>query len=222
MVTIKKLFLTTLLSIVFIISGIKNAHSQAAEIIGGNMLNGAVTGTILGAATMGLQDKTDFAPLRIGLGAGIIGGAAIAVYDIGTLPKGQQMYISGLFNDGTNSSILILLDTVYGAAVGAALGSAFMLIANDPLVDGLQYGSSLGAWSGFAVGLFDSFIFAERNRDFISKMPEGPGLLNFSSKSVSLALVEPSLHTEVDFGSDHLGLKISPAVQLFSLRTSFN
>ncbi|NBC27045.1 MAG: hypothetical protein GVY08_09305 [Bacteroidetes bacterium] len=221
MISFNKILLATLLSLFLILANDTQTHAQSAEVIGGNMLNGAVTGTILGAATMGLQDNTDFAPLRIGLGAGIIAGTGIAIYDIGTLPKGQQMYISGLFNDGTNSSILILLDTVYGAAVGAALGSAFMLVTNEPLVEGLQYGSSLGAWSGFAVGLFDSFFFAERNRDFISSKWTDNGLFSYQNKRISLSLIEPTLHNEVQFHDGKLGLNTSPAIQVISFRTSF-
>lgn len=221
MISLNKILLATLLFVTLVLANHTNSHAQSAEVIGGNMLNGAVTGTILGAATMGLQDNTNFAPLRIGLGAGIIAGTGIAIYDIGTLPKGQQMYISGLFNDGTNSSILILLDTVYGAAVGAALGSAFMLVTNEPLVDGLQYGSSLGAWSGFAVGLFDSFFFAERNRDFISSSWTDTGLFSYQNKRISLSLIEPSLHNELRFDGGKLGLTTSPAIQVISFRTSF-
>src|SRR5690606_890679 len=87
------------------------ARAQTPQVLAGNLLNGALTGTMLGAATMGLQNSDDFSALRIGVGAGILGGAATAVYDLATLPRGEQLYVSGVFNDGYNSSILILLDT---------------------------------------------------------------------------------------------------------------
>ena len=137
----------------------KTADAQTVDLLGGNVLNGAVTGTFLGVGVMGLQNSDDFAPLRIGLGAGILGGAGIAVYDISTLPQGQQFFISGLFNDGNNSSIIILLDTMYGAAGGAVLGTAVMLIQNKPIVEGLQYGGSAGVWAGFGLGLLMPFCF---------------------------------------------------------------
>src|SRR5690625_750038 len=113
-----------------------NSKAQTIEVIGGNVINGAVTGSLLGAATMALNNSSDFLPVRMGLGGGVIGGAAISIYDIATLPRGEQFYISGVFNDGSNSTIIILLDTFYGAAGGAIFGMAGMLIADKPLVNG--------------------------------------------------------------------------------------
>ncbi|MEX2436152.1 MAG: hypothetical protein WD735_05655, partial [Balneolaceae bacterium] len=164
----KKGIRSLLLILLFFISQQALTQAQTKELLAGNVLNGAITGTLLGAATMGLNNSDDLTPLRIGVGSGILGGAGIAAYDLITLPKGQQFYISGIFNDGRNSSVLILLDTFYGAAGGAVLGSAVMLISNQPIIDGLQYGSGVGAWAGFGLGLLDSFFIAERNRDFIS------------------------------------------------------
>lgn len=186
------------------------------------MLNGAVTGSILGVATMGLQDNNDFTPLRIGLGAGIIGGTVIAIYDVSTLPAGQQFYISGLFNDGTNSSIIILLDTVYGATVGAALGAAIMLIGNQSLLDGLQYGSSVGAFAGFGLGLIDSFVLSQKNSDFIAnKIPDKSSLFEIGSKDQSLSLIQPDLFGFTEISKNSLSYKFTPAVTLFSFQKTF-
>lgn len=168
--------LLTLLCAGILCLGSASLKAQPVEIMGGNMLNGGITGGILGAATMGLHDTDDLTYLKTGVGAGIFAGVAIGIYDIATLPRGQQFFISGTFNDGRNSSIIILLDTVYGATGGAFIGTASMLIADRPLLQGLQYGASYGTWIGFTFGLLDSFILAERNRDFI-----GAKLLNRQS-----------------------------------------
>lgn len=186
------------------------------------MLNGAVTGSVLGVATMGLQNSNDFTPLRIGLGAGIIGGTGIAIYDISTVPKGQQFFISGLFNDGTNSSIIILLDTIYGASVGAALGSAVMLVANQSLLDGLQYGASIGAWTGFGVGLVDSFILAEKNSDFVAdKLSDKSSLLQIDRNGQSLSLMKPDFFQFAKISENTLTYEITPAVTLVSFQKTF-
>lgn len=209
-------------SLVLFFSFRTNVKAQSAKLIGENMLNSAITGTALGIATMGLQNSNDFAPLRVGLGAGIIGGTAIAIYDISSLPKGQQFYISGLFNDGTNSSIIILLDTFYGASVGAALGSAIMLISDQSVLEGLQYGTSAGAWIGFGVGLVDSFLLSEKNSDFIGgKFSNQSSLFQIGDKNQSLSLVEPELLNMITISEDNLGYKVSPAVNLFSFRKTF-
>jgi len=208
--------------ITFTFSTVEKSHAQTGQLLGGNVLNGALTGTALGAATMGLQNSNDFAPLRVGLGAGILSGAGLAVYDIVTLPKGQEFFISGIFNDGNNSSVIILLDTFYGAAGGAVLGSAVMLIGNKPIVDGLQYGSSIGAWAGFGFGLFDSFVFAERNSDFVSSnLINRSSLIQFEQNNVEFGLVSPDLIAQKSLNSSELRYEISPALQVVSMKARF-
>lgn len=211
-----------LLIVILVFSFQQVSKAQSAELIGGNMLNGAITGTALGVATMGLQNSNDFAPLRIGLGAGIIGGMGVAIYDISTVPKGQQFYISGLFNDGTNSSIIILLDTVYGATVGAALGSAVMLIGNQSILDGLQYGTSIGTWVGFGVGLVDSFMLAEKNNDFISeRFSNRSSLFQIEGENQTLSFIQPDIYAFNKVSENSLSAEWTPAVNLFSFRKSF-
>ena len=73
------------------------------------------------------------------------------------------MIVSGTFNDGNNSTIIVLLDTFYGAAAGAVVATSVMLVANEPLVQGLQYGAGAGAIAGFGFGLFDTFVLADRS-----------------------------------------------------------
>lgn len=200
----------------------KNASAQTVDLLGGNVLNGAVTGTLLGVGVMGLQNSDDFAPLRIGLGAGILGGAGIAVYDIATLPQGQQFFISGLFNDGNNSSIVILLDTMYGIAGGAVLGSAVMLIQNRPIVEGLQYGGSAGVWAGFGLGLIDAFILSERNRDFTANaLLNRSSLLEFDAGTVDIGIGEPALYRTISNTGHSLNVKLNPGVKILSVGGKF-
>lgn len=218
----KKYLLLTVLAAILFCSSYSTSKAQSGRLIGENMLNGALTGTILGTAAMGLQNSNDFTPLRIGLGAGIIGGTGMAIYDVSTLPKGQQFFISGLFNDGTNSSIIILLDTVYGAGVGAALGSAVMLIGNQSILDGLQYGVSIGAWAGFGVGLVDSFILAERNQDFVSnRLTNQSSLFQIDGQNTSLSLIKPDFFHYAAVGNNSLSVKTTPAITLLSIQKIF-
>ena len=218
----KRLLFSITFVAVLMCSSYSTSKAQSAELVGANMLNSAVTGTALGVAMMGLQNSDDFTPLRIGLGAGIIGGTAIAIYDVSTVPKGQQFYISGLFNDGTNSSIIILLDTFYGAAVGAAMGSAVMLIGNQSVLDGLQYGTSTGAWIGFGLGLVDSFVLAEKNDDFIgSKLSTRSSMFQLEGRNQSLSFIEPDLFHYTKISENSLSVQIAPTVNLFSFKKSF-
>jgi len=198
------------------------SNAQTGQLLGGNVLNGALTGTALGAATMGLRNSGDMTPLRIGLGSGIIGGAGFALYDIATLPSGQHFFISGIFNDGNNTSVIILLDTFYGAAGGAILGSAIMLIGNKPIIGGLQYGSGVGAWVGFGFGLLDSFVYAEKNRDFVSSgFLEKDSIIEFSTSRFDVGLIKPELFSYYDLSGRTHSIQFEPTLNLVSLSRTF-
>ncbi len=213
-VSVLALALVTLLSV--------DVKGQTGSLLGGNIFNSAITGTAIGAATMGVTNNSDFTPLRVGLGSGILFGAGMALYDVTTLPSGQQFYISGLINNGNNTSIILLLDTMYGAAGGALIGSAVMLIANKPIVDGLQYGSSIGTFAGFGLGLLDIFIFSERNENYISSsMSERHSLIQFSDSNLNIGLIQPRLYSFNEFSDNSLSVEFTPGLQLLSINKSF-
>lgn len=198
------------------------AKAQTVDLLAGNIINGAVTGSLLGVSVMGLQNSNDFAPLRVGLGAGIIGGSGIALYDITTLPQGQHFFISGTFNDGNNSSIIILLDTLYGVGTGAVLGTAVMLIQNKPLVRGLQHGGSVGAWAGFGFGFADAFLFAERNRDFTtSKLLNRSSIIEATAGSLEIGIGQPTLYQTFDFDDNRLEYDFNPGFKFISISNRF-
>ena len=48
------------------------ATAQTINTLGENTLNGALTGTLIGGASMALTNDTDFYPLQVGLGLGNI------------------------------------------------------------------------------------------------------------------------------------------------------
>ncbi len=199
-----------------------SVKAQTVDLLAGNVLNGAVTGTLLGVGVMGLQNSNDFAPLRVGLGAGIIGGSGIALYDITTLPQGQQFFVSGIFNDGNNSSIIILLDTIYGAGIGAVLGTAVMLIQNKPLVQGLQHGGSVGVWAGAGFGFTDAFIFAERNRDFTAtQILNRSSVIETNAGSLEIGIGKPTLYHTFDFDVNSLRYDFTPGVKILSISNRF-
>lgn len=218
----KQFTLLTLFIFLLTVTVSEKSSAQTGQLLGGNVLNGALTGTALGAATMGLQNSSDFAPLRVGLGSGILAGAGVAVYDIVTLPQGQEFFISGMFNDGNNSSVIILLDTFYGAAGGAILGSAVMLIGNKPIVEGLQYGSSIGTWAGFGVGLFDSFFYAERNSDFVSSnLINRSSLIEVNRERFSVGMISPDIFAKKSLDREQLKYDFSPILNMVSFRAQF-
>jgi len=218
----RKFILSILIILTIHLFSLNQSKAQSLELVGGNILNGAITGSVLGVATMGLNNSGDFSALRIGLGVGILGGTGMALYDISTLPQGQTFFISGVFNDGNNSSIIILLDTLYGAATGVAVGSAFALISNNSIMDGLQYGASAGAWVGFGFGIFDAFVVAERNSDFVSeKLFNRDSLIAMQGENSTLKMLQPNLVGVTDLSGTSLQYKIEPTVNLFSFSRQF-
>ncbi|TVQ68010.1 MAG: hypothetical protein EA360_00905 [Balneolaceae bacterium] len=198
------------------------SSAQSIELFGSNIVNGAVTGTAVGAAVMGLKNDRDITPLRIGLGTGILAGTAIAIYDLAILPQGQSFFISGVFNDGENSSIIILLDTFYGALAGVGIGSAIVLINNSSFLKGIQYGASAGALGGLAFGIADSFFIAEKNRDFIAQSRQiNSSFINLDYGHTQIGLLRPGLHQIPDLSGNSFGSAVEPVLNLVTFRSRF-
>lgn len=197
-------------------------QAQSIKILGGNTLNGAMTGTILGGATMALQNTNDFDALRVGLGAGTLYGIGVGVYDLSRTSTGEVYYVSGIFNDGDNTSIIVLLDTFYGAAAGAIVATAFNLIANEPVTESLQYGAGIGAWTGFGFGLIDGFILSQRPGDFAPEQPAASsgasGLIQISDKQKKfhLSLLDPGIYSLTVIHHSSITVKPVPALDVVS------
>jgi len=148
-----------------IISGFcsQSAHSQPAKTIALSTMEGALTGAMLGAGTMALKNNGDIDPLRIGVGAGALYGAASGIYDIATLGPDQTTRY-GWFTNGRYSTTIVLKDTFYGGVIGTLLGSAIVLINGESFTDGLRKGVGAGVWTGFGFGLLDAYIIAGSGR----------------------------------------------------------
>jgi hypothetical protein len=203
-----------------------NSAAQAVNILGGNTLNGAVNGVVLGGATMALANNSDdFYPLQVGLGLGTLYGIGAAAYDIAT-GKGRQVLVSGVFNDGNNSSIIVLMDTFYGAAGGALISLSISLISSDPILEGLQYGTAAGAYVGFAFGLFDSFVLAQRSTEPISFVQptnnSANGLLTIDYQNgTSVGLISPSLTQTIHLSQTEFSSQSRLSLDVVNIRLNF-
>ena len=132
---------------------------NAGFTIAGNVVNATTTGAILGLATMALEDATDYQrPLSVGVGIGMLAGVGLSIYDLASVPPGEPVQQRGLFTSGSNTSLLLLMDTIYGAALGSVVGTAVILVSGDEITDGLQFGAATGAFVGAGFGLFDAFV----------------------------------------------------------------
>lgn len=204
-----------------------NSKAQSIELVAGNTLNGAMNGVLLGGATMALKNNEDFRPVEVGLGVGTLYGLGVGLYDISQVNSGQQFYLSGTFNDGTNSSIIVLLDTFYGAAGGALVAASISLIIKEPVLNALQYGSGIGAWAGFGFGLFDAFMLAKgpnfSSSPSTSTGSDISGLLTYTnaSKSVSVGLFSPSFVKQKKVSARSINTTYSPSFELLQLQLDF-
>lgn len=218
----KKYILLLFLPAIFIFGQFHKAEAQSIKLIGQNTLNGAINGVLLGGATMALQDNNEFGPIRVGLGAGTLYGIGVGVHDVSLIDKGQQFYLSGTFNDATNSSIIPLLDTIYGAAGGALIASSVSLIIKEPLVEAVQYGSGIGAWAGFGFGLVDAFFLAEGPNFAQTSAVNTSNVDGFityenSSKSVEIGMISPSVFKQTDLSSQSLSTTWKPSLTVMNL-----
>lgn len=200
----------------------RQTEAQSIKLVGQNTLNGAVNGVLLGGATMALQDTDEFGPIRVGLGTGTLYGIGVGIHDVSLIDKGQQFYLSGTFNDATNSSIIPLLDTIYGAAGGALIASSVSLIIKEPLVDALQYGSGVGAWIGFGFGMIDAFFLAE-GPDFTQASAQGSsnvsGFITYENKSesVEIGMISPTMFKQAHISKNTLSTSWKPSVTIMNL-----
>lgn len=221
-----KKHLALLLIIIFGITLSQNkVKAQSITLLGSSTLNGAMNGVLLGGATMALQNSNDYRPVEVGLGAGTLYGIGMGAYDISQIDKGQQFYISGTFNDGTNRSILVLLDTVYGAVGGMLVGSSVTLILQERIEKGLQYGAGAGAWLGMGFGLIDTFMLAERPGNLQSynfSQPEQNvnGLITYSNanQSIQVGMVHPEFIKQKHLSSKHFSASYEPSLNIVELK----
>ncbi|MFW6347516.1 MAG: hypothetical protein ACOC2C_02760 [Cyclonatronaceae bacterium] len=151
------------------------ARAQSLSVLAKNTVFGTLTGAGLGGATMALTNDADLRPLRVGTGLGTIGGVGIGIFDMATMSRDMQVY--GLLNSSSTSGGIILLDTVYGSAIGSLVGMSVSLIGDSRIVKGLQHGAGIGAFGGFGFGLVDAFYFGavggdEAYFDFTSSNPD--------------------------------------------------
>jgi hypothetical protein len=203
-----------------------SAVAQSVKLVAENTLNGAMNGVVLGGATMALQNSDEFGPVRIGLGAGTLYGIGVGINDITQTQKGQQFYISGTFNDGTNTSVIVLLDTFYGAAGGVLIASSVSLIIQEPLVNALQYGAGTGAWIGFGFGIVDAFILSDgpnysaQAQDL--NQADVQGLLTYrnASKSVEIGMLNPKLIKQKELTDQTMRTSYSTALNVVELKVN--
>ena len=201
------------------------AQSYSIEILGGNVLNGVLQGAVLGGAGMALADSKDPGPIRVGVGLGILYGVGVGVHDI-QKAEGQKLLVQGSFNNGNNTSIIVLLDTGYGAAAGAVLATAGMLVANEPLINGIQYGASVGAIIGFGFGIFDGFILAEHGPSAIvmkEKKTTVNGLITMASpnRNLEMGFLAPTVFNNVELNSNSITNRFDFGVQAVNLKIGF-
>lgn len=175
-----KQFITALVLSFFLVAA-PLTQAQKLQTVFGNTAFGAANGAALGAATMALQNSKNANPITFGIGAGILGGAAIGAYDLSYNANNAQ--VNGLFNNVPLSGAIIFLDTVYGAGAGSLIGIAFSLMGAGDFADGLRVGMGVGAWAGFAFGLADAFYFAQQNNDTFFDYGYQPGINPYTTAS---------------------------------------
>ncbi len=211
------------------------ATAQSVQILSSNALNGAINGVVLGGATMFINDKKvnspfnknldDLYALQVGLGLGTLYGVGMGGYDVVT-GEGREILVSGFFNDGNNSSIIVLMDTFYGAAAGGLIAMSLSLVSQDPIVDATKYGMGVGAYVGFGFGIFDAFFIAKRSSEpviatnHLPDQAEGLASIAFDN-GYSVGFINPTLITTLEFSDTNLSRNIHSNIELVNLRINF-
>ncbi len=218
-----------LIALVMLMSVTTASHAQVAKIAAGNTLIGTANGALVGVGVMGLTNSSNVAPLRFGVGAGTLFGLGVGIYDASRMGRFGTIYNEGLFNSTEYTSLIVFLDTFYGGATGALLGMAFSLMLNEPIIDGIQYGTSAGILVGFGFGLVDAFYFSKSSYDYTSTLPTSGGndvaglIILSTGEKVRIGMVEPTLYTgySLNNAGNIAGYSITPGLNIANLRLNF-
>lgn len=203
------------------------AEAQALRIVAGNTFAGSFTGAMLGGAQMALHNDDDLTPLRYGVGFGTLAGLGIGAFDTGR----EAEYLYGTFRRTRHTGVIIMMDTFLGAATGGVVGMAVALIRKDEIVDGLRYGSGIGAWAGFGFGLIDGFFLSEydlaepgysASLHHQSAGNSAQGLLTLQyGTGISMGFVNPSVYRFPQLKNRQLSVHNNFGLELTNFSVSF-
>lgn len=218
----------TLLALIFAFGISSVAQAQSAKLLAMDTFMGAGNGTILGLATMALNNNySNWGPIRVGFGGGTLYGLGLGIYDVSQSAGGGYV-VQGTFASGNNTAYVIFMDSFYGGATGGIVGLALSLISENSLMEGVQYGAGLGTWLGFGFGLVDVFVlsgggkgfnFSDTEYNYQHRLPLGArGLLQINHSNTSLGLISPEITTI--YNTKNLSLEMQPSISIanFSLR----
>lgn len=134
------------------------------ETIGYSVVNGGTTGaTVATAVWMVDNDGTpyDINDFAFGVGAGLLGGIGLGIYDA-LASEGRGDYaLKGTFNLSRNRSGIVLMDTFYGAGAGLVISGAITLMQENRSWDTVREGAGMGTILGFSFGLVDALVLAK-------------------------------------------------------------
>ena len=213
----------------------ETVQAQTVQILANNTLNGVINGVALGGASMLIADKKVNAPftknlddlyaLQVGFGLVTLYGVGMGAYDV-VSGSGNDILLSGFFNDATNSSAIVLMDTFYGAAAGTLISLSITLLSENPQAKDIKTGAGVGAWVGFGFGLFDTFVLAKRSAApsyvFNSKPQSASGIMALSvNENTSLGFINPKMITTTVLNADTFGVNQNVAVDLVNFRLNF-
>ena len=226
-------FLLLILGVQFFPS--QKAQAQTVQILANNTLNGAINGVVLGSAGMLIADKKVNAPftknmddlyaIQVGLGVGMLYGVGVGAYDLAS-SGGQQMLVSGFFNDATNTTAILLMDTFYGAAAGTVISASITLLSSDPNLTDVKTGLGIGTYVGFTFGIFDGFFLADRSSAPISysktlpQAAQGFASIQFSN-STSIGVINPSISSFLEVDNGSLSQSVTPTIEFMNIRVNF-
>lgn len=206
----------SILASLLILALATGSAAQGLQTLTGSTLVGTANGALLGLGTMALTNSSNTGPVRVGIGMGTLYGLGVGVYDVSSREIGSGYRVEGLFNSANYSTMIVLLDTFYGGVTGAIVGTALQLMADKPLVDGLQYGMGVGLWGGFVFGLADVFFL----NDPIPTYGSLP-LQVAPTERVAIAFIQPAMIAAPVWENGNATIRWEPTVDVARVTIRF-
>jgi hypothetical protein len=103
------------------------------------------------------------------------------------------------------------------------VGSAITLMTGDAIIDGIRYGSGIGAWGGFAFGMVDALYLSQRSPGLAHHLTPDQhsisGLLSFDSNhNWQVGVINPGVHKYTELTGTDLRIAYTPSVELVNFR----
>ncbi|MCK6602064.1 MAG: hypothetical protein L6Q77_09580 [Bacteroidetes bacterium] len=172
------------------------SDAQVLKLVATDTFHGAGLGGLLwtGSAALGGVDNLD--GLGPSVGAGILIGTGMGVFDSWLVLNNGNPYRNGILKSTGTSMEIVTMDSFYGGLIGGMVGVAAGLINSDSkFLNNVTTGYGYGVWAGMAFGIVDAVALASPSRNsgaVIEYQTDGIRIAGIAPAATVVPVLSPS------------------------------